>query len=110
MKNLYRVSVLLAATGLALMYIGSARLAPVEVDAADIDESLVGDIVKINGTIQDYYTNDDTEFFTLKDSTGSIRVVNFDPVRRKGLGRPITVSGEVSLYQGELELVVREVY
>ncbi|MFB6208361.1 MAG: hypothetical protein ABEJ69_03355 [Candidatus Nanohaloarchaea archaeon] len=109
MRDIYRLSVVLAVIGLGLMSVAAVKMQPEEMSADDIDESMVGKPVKLNGTIHDYYTDDETEFFELHDETGSIKVVNFDPRQRKGLGHPITVTGEVSLYKGELEVVAREI-
>ncbi len=108
-QNLYRASVFLAVIGLTLMYGASLYLNLEQVDIGSIEKSWSGRNVRVNGEVTRFHSSEDTAFIDLEDSTGSILVVNFDNRLELEKGDSINVTGYVSIYEGEKEVIAREI-
>lgn len=108
-KQLYKISVFLSVIGLTLMYASSLYLEPGKVEINQIDESQTGEILEIEGAAVNVTNTGDNLFMDLKDSTGSIMVVNFDSQTSVNEGESLNVIGHVELYEGKLEIIAREI-
>lgn len=107
-KKLYKISVFLSVIGLTLMYASSLYLTNDRVDIGEIERSWSGKNVKITGEIISYTESGDHAFMDVSDSTGNITVVNFDHRKSFEQGDRVNVTGHVEIYQGTLEIIVKE--
>lgn len=108
-KDLYKISVFLSTIGLSLMYASSLYLNPGIVDIGDIDRSKTGEVLEVEGQAMNVSKTQNHLFMDLKDSTGSIMIADFDSESKVKEGDKINVIGSVTLYEGELEIIAREI-
>lgn len=109
-EKAYKLSVFLAFVGLTAMYASSLYLDVEHVNIGDIEESWTGRNVKVSGEVTGFTRSGGHAFIDLNDSTGEILVVDFDSeLEEVEKGEHLNVTGHVSLYEGELEIVAKEV-
>ncbi|MFB6189981.1 MAG: exodeoxyribonuclease VII large subunit [Candidatus Nanohaloarchaea archaeon] len=109
MKNVYRASIFFAVIGLTLMYFSSLYMSLDHVEVGEIEKSWSGKNVKIGGEVTSFSTSSGHSFFQVNDSTGEIQVVKFDSKLALERGDEVNVTGQVSLYRGQLEIIAKEV-
>ena len=95
---------LLSVIGLVLLQFSTTVLRPEIIPVEDVESEDIGQTVRVEGTVQDFYSTDSAIFFTLEDSTGEIEVVSFNSVEL-GNGKNVSVLGNVELRSGSLQLV-----
>ncbi|MFB6115291.1 MAG: exodeoxyribonuclease VII large subunit [Candidatus Nanohalobium sp.] len=93
--------------GLVLMY-QAAGLEPRTVEINQVDRSMIGEKVTIHGTVENLSTNSNTLFFKLTANNTSITAISFRETLFIREGSKIKASGKITLYQGELEIVVNK--
>lgn len=103
-KKFTYLCLLLSVIGLVLLQFSTTVLRPETVPIEEVEEDSIGQTVKVEGTVTDFYSTDSATFFTLTDSTGEIEVVSFNSVE-PGNGRNVSVLGNVELRSGSLQLV-----
>lgn len=108
-RQLYKISVFLSVIGLTLMYASSLYLEPETVEIKEIDKGQTGEVLAAKGTAANVSNSGNHLFMDLKDSTGSILVVDFDSQTSVSEDSTVTVIGNVELYEGELEIIAREI-
>lgn len=108
-KQIYKASVFLAVVGLTLMYFSSLYLQLEKVDIGQIEKSWSGKNVKIQGNVTDFSRSSGHAFIDLQDDTGEMMVVDFDSDLKLEEGESIAVTGHVSIYRGQLEVIADEV-
>ncbi|MFB6147689.1 MAG: OB-fold nucleic acid binding domain-containing protein, partial [Candidatus Nanohaloarchaea archaeon] len=57
----------------------------------------------------DFSRSGSTAFITLNDTTGEILVVDFDSQLQLEEGEKVNVTGRVSIYRGQLEVIAEDV-
>ena len=84
---------------------------------SDINENMLGRTVNVSGVITDVYSHKNGHIFlTIRDDTGTIKIVLWDRIvdalSSKGInassfkkGARIQVVGDVNIYKGELEII-----
>lgn len=107
-EDFARLCLLVSLVGLGIMYAAGEFLEPEKADIGEISENDVGETLVVEGTVADFYSTDTASFFTLEDGSGSISVTDFDS-RKFDNGERINVSGQVDLYQGDLQIVASEI-
>lgn len=105
-KQFARLCLLLSIIGLGILYISTDHLKPETIDIGEVDSSKAGEVVKIQGQVQGFYSTQKASFFTLKDSTGEIQVVDFNAGQHGG---NITVLGTAELREGSLQVVASKI-
>lgn len=95
----------LAVTGLALMY-QAAGLQAEERSIGELDRKMVGEKVTVDAEVQNVSAANDTVFFTLKNGSEKITAVTFRENLLLYESLNVEASGKVTIYRGELELVV----
>ena len=113
-RVLLRVSLLCAVLGLIATGIVSAGITGSTVGIQDITPEDAGRLVKVCGEVGEKFTSRNGHvFFTLTESEG-IDVVVFNDTAHKasGLGNGdwVCIAGEVQVYRGKLEIILREIY
>ena len=93
---------MLSAIGLVILQTSTSYLKPETIDIGKVDSSKAGEVVKIQGQVQDFYSTQQASFFTLKDQTGEIQVVDFNAGKHGG---KTTVLGTAELRQGKIQIV-----
>ena len=99
---------LLSITGLGILYGSTEYLQPEITNIESVDSSKTGEVVKIQGNVSNFYSTPQASFFSLKDRTDEIQVVDFNANKYRSGGN-LTVLGRVELRQGELQLVSTEI-
>lgn len=108
-KTVYKISVFLAVIGLTLMYASSLYIETEKSDIGDIEKSWTGRTVKIEGNITSYSRSGGNAFMDVKDTSGSIFVVDFESDTDLEEGDRVEVTGNVELYEGELEVIAESI-
>lgn len=108
-KQLYKASIFLSVIGLTLMYASSLYLELDNSDVGDIKKSWSGKTLQIQGEAVNVTNSGGNLFMDVKDSTGSILVVSFDSQTSVNDGDSVNVTGHVALYEGELEIIAKEI-
>lgn len=108
-KQLYKISIFLSVIGLTLMYASSLYLQLDNVEIGQIEKSWTGKTLKVTGTAENVTKSGGNLFMDVKDSTGSILVVEFDSKSSVKEGDAVNVTGHVALYEGKLEIIAKEV-
>jgi len=115
-KTITRLGIICSLTGLAVIYAGALSTRPRITPIASLDNGFIGLRVVVSGQVVDFRkTQDGHVFLKLRDdSEGVISVPIFSSLNAE-LGESIElldvmeVTGEVVLYQGELEVVPDQV-
>lgn len=108
MKYEKALATVLAVTGLSLMY-HAAGQPPEKVSIGEINERMVGEKVTVYGEVRNLSASEDALFFTLKNSTEKIRATSFRENLLVTNKSRVQAQGKVSLYQGEVQLIVNRI-
>lgn len=109
MKNLFRICILLGALGVVLIYVSSTYIETEKVNVSEIKPQWNGKKVEVRGTAKQPYKTKGNLFFSLEDSTGSIKVADFDSKSSVNESQNVNVTGRVTLYRGSLEIIAEEI-
>ena len=111
-KTLMKISLIISVVGLVALFVFVQFTEPSKVSISQISDSMLGQNVEVSGLIESFTTKNNNVFFTLDDGTGNISIVMFESIARKNpevyaLKDQIRVSvtGKISLYKSELELI-----
>ncbi len=99
-KILLRTALVCSLVGIGIVFL----MSQVKTSIAEIDESLVGQPVKIVGKISGVNNLESLSVLQVYDNTGAIDVVVFEGIYE--LGQDVELRGEVSEYEGSLQVVV----
>ncbi len=111
-KLIIRLSLVVIILGLVGLYLTSIFVEPEFVGLSEISTKNVGDVVKTRGIISSYSFSEKSKtlFLDLEENGKKLSVVlfNFDenPFER---GDEVSVKGEVSVYEGKLEIIARDI-
>lgn len=108
-KLAYAASVLFASIGLTLMYISIGYYGPESVEIHEIDTSLMGEEVEIEGQVRDPFHTGEHLFFELEDSRSSVEVAKFDTGSSLTRGQQVKVVGSVDMHEGDLNIIAEEI-
>lgn len=110
LDQLERVSLLLVLLGLGTIYTASLAFEPPVVSIQDLDESFLGATVTVIGNVTDIHRTENAQFFTITGSEQRLTGVFFG---NRNLGaipyHNHRIEGEVEVYRGELELIIRRI-
>lgn len=99
----------MAVVGLILLYLGGTLYAPPEVSPGGVAEVEPGTLVTVTGTVSEVREHEGTRFFTLTGRDTAVEAVAFDGEIPAGASGRYAVTGRVDIYEGDRELVVRDV-
>lgn len=102
--NNYQKSFLVACTGLLALFLATS-IPPEKVEISRIEPSMAGEKVRVQGHVANPAGREHF-FFTLKNQDSSIEAVKFDSRPSHAQGEKVTLEGEVSMYEGELQIIV----
>lgn len=105
-SDIYRLCGILAIIGLGIIYLSQSYLEPQKTEIGDIDETLIGNSVAVNGSINSVSRTDNAVFAEIEDSTGSIQIVDFEA---REMPDKAYLSGYVDVYEGDVQIVVEEI-
>jgi DNA/RNA endonuclease YhcR with UshA esterase domain len=114
MEKITKLGLLCSIIGLAAIYAGAIQVRPSVTPIARIDNEFVGLKVIISGQVVDLRESNGHLFLTLQDNSGGTMAVPiFSSVRSQledsiEMLDEVQVTGEVTLYQGALEVVPEE--
>jgi len=119
-KALTRISLAGAVAGMVLLYIISGSLEIRAYRIGELSPGMTGRLVNVTGNVSDIYVHRNGHvFLTLSDGTGSVKVVLWSSIvkaleddgldiRNLDRGVQLQVTGELSLYRGELEIAAKK--
>ena len=94
----------MAAAGLLLLALGSQK-PPEQVNLDEVESTDLGERVMLTGTVSSLQRAPPNIFFNLSDGSGEIPVAMFSTGKAFSEGEKVVVTGEVTLYQGKLEII-----
>lgn len=106
------IILILALGGLTGIYFAVSSLEPAETGISAIEESMIGKLVKITGTIDNIKKTSSNNIYWTVDDGSSITVPLLDSKFKKisaAKGDIVEVVGLVSQYNGELEVMPKEI-
>lgn len=109
MNEVYRLSLLIGALGIALIYGSSLYIEPEKVNSTEIKPSWSGKKVLLEGNATGVSSAGKHLFFDLEGSEGEIKVAEFESDTNMSSGEKVVVEGRVTMYQGNLEVVAEEI-
>ena len=109
MKNVFRICIILGIVGLTLIYASSVYIEPENVEVSEVKPQWNGKQVTVNGTVKQPFKTKGNLFFTLEDSTGTVKVAEFGSNRTLMPETAINVTGRVTLYRGNLEIIASSI-
>ncbi len=113
-EKLYRISLLTSVIGVLVLLIFSYTTNPEVKEISEIGPGDIGSKVEVTGTVEDKYVAQDGHmFFHVKKNGDKIDVALFaDNLEGMGLDPEvieendrITVSGDIDMYEGELQII-----
>lgn len=108
--TLQRVSLLLVLCGLAVLYGSSTMFEPPVVSVSDVDADMLGDTVRVPGTVTSHEVREEVQFLRVNDGEEGLKAVYFgDNALDVVEGDQYVLEGTVDVYHGELELIVSDV-
>ena len=113
-KQLAKISFCLAIIGIFGLAVIAYYTEPPEVAISTISDSYLGKVVILRGITSDITTSKDVQgkvtlFFTLSDSTGSIKIVAFNNNLILEDSNIVSVIGKVSFYKEKYEIIAESV-
>lgn len=108
MREVERLSLLAFLLGTAAIYASSTYFTPLELKAGEVDESYIGDTIRVTGRVEDVSRSGEEVFFHITGSQGSLDAVSFSRLDVRE-GEKKTLEGRLNVYRGSLELIVDEV-
>ena len=110
--DIVKISVVIAIVGIVSLFFISTIFAE---EATDISDLKIGQMERVNGMVTSIYVSRDSHvFLNVADKTGDIDVVafkssNIDLAYDLEVGDEISVMGRVEEYQGDLEIIAKEI-
>ncbi|MFB6245890.1 MAG: OB-fold nucleic acid binding domain-containing protein [Candidatus Nanohaloarchaea archaeon] len=109
MRDAFRESLLLGVVGLALIYTSSIYIEPEKATVEEIRPSWIGKNVIVQGKVTESFRSNETLSMKINDSTGTIKVVQFDSEKAPKPGETVEADGVVKMYRGKMELVAEKI-
>lgn len=103
-----RLIILLYVTGLALMIASEVYFTPPMKEVSELNEDLVGELVKTEITVEQADVSQDITRITPRERD-DITFISFSPLETVHENKTLTVTGEVDLYHGNLQVVIDSV-
>lgn len=108
-SSLLKLSLVCSLIGLMLLLVLSEFIEPGAVSISEA-KSAIGAHVYIEGSVVEATYKDEVTFFTVSDGLDEIDIVIFEKMDEVlSEGDLIGVTGEISLYKGEEEVIVDEI-
>ena len=118
--QIFRIALITAIIGLAGMMLLSGKVTPQEIKIKDINKGMIGEEITVEGVVAkiDKSSKSNTYFLQIVDDTGKISAVIFDAtvldIEKSSLSvnsfvnHRIKITGEVTEYNGNIELVLKD--
>ncbi len=104
-----KIGLLMIVLGIFLLIISEMIYEPEKVDVSNIDIDMYGDQILVKEKVSNIEISSDISFLHLSGSN-SIDFVYFDEIKNVKKGDRIKIIGRVEKYQGEVQVVVSEIY
>jgi len=108
-RELYLISTVLAVIGLGVMFVTAENIEPETAQIESLSSSQTGEIITVEGEIISSQFTDGNLFLTVEDETGSMSVADFNSNKNFQEGDKVSIEGEITLYEGELELIAQAI-
>ena len=110
--DILKISILVSVVGVISLFIISTIFTE---EVTEVSELKIGQMERINGMVTSVYVSRDSHvFLKVADNTGEITVVafknsNIEEAYDLELGEEVSVLGRVDEYEGELEIIAKEI-
>lgn len=110
--DILKISILVSVVGVISLFIISTIFTE---EVTEVSELKIGQMERINGMVTSVYVSRDSHvFLKVADNTGEITVVafknsNIDEAYDLEIGEEVSVLGRVDEYEGELEIIAKEI-
>jgi DNA/RNA endonuclease YhcR with UshA esterase domain len=110
-KKIIKYSLIASVIGLAGIYLLTQVLQAPNFSISDLNDSMTGKVIQTQGTIKSIQiSNTSTAFIALREGESEIEVVLFNAKQSElKEGEQVSITGEVNLYKGKLEIMAKEV-
>ncbi|MFH1637010.1 MAG: OB-fold nucleic acid binding domain-containing protein [Candidatus Woesearchaeota archaeon] len=108
-KSLLRVAVICSLTGMLLLLLLSDKPSVTGYPINEINRNAIGAKVKIGGLVEELRAVKSVIILNVSDGTGSMKVVVFESEEEFYEGNYVEVIGEVTEYNGEIEVDANEI-
>ena len=107
-ENFSRLCIAVSVIGLGIMYVSTEVIQPEKVSPREISQEDLGESIRAEGKVTEFYTTQSASFFTLQGNKSSISVSDFQK-NDLSEGQKIVVTGQVDMYRGDLQLVSTQI-
>ena len=107
--TLRKISLLMCIFGVVLLFFVSQVIEPKNISISDIDETMIGNNVIVEGVVNSISNKNNIAFLTVSDSKNKIKVVMFNTNIDASIGDTICVKGKIDKYEGELEIIANSI-
>ena len=115
-RKLTKISFVIAIFGLVSLFSLTQILQPESLSISELKDSDVGKVVTTNAVIGSINNKDNNLFLTLSDGDSELRAVywysdakNSPEAYNLKKGDSVSVTGQIEIYRGELEIIVKKV-
>ncbi|HLC67632.1 MAG TPA: OB-fold nucleic acid binding domain-containing protein [archaeon] len=104
-EKLVKLSLAVALAGIVALFMIILFIGPDMTTIGSLSEKDAGKHVVLNATVLTKSTSGNNVFMTIYDGTGNITAVVFNARVTVKSGDNVTVTGQVNVYKGELEII-----
>lgn len=107
-SRIKRITLVLSLLGLVSLCFISDYSEPEEIYIINAEKNIDRKVI-LSGEIENFVSRNTVTFFDLKDNTGKIKVVSFEDIYRVKKCSYAKVTGDISLYKGDLEIIAEKI-
>ena len=109
-KIIIKLSLIIIVFGLSGLYLISLYVEPELTNINEIDKSFAGKVVRTEGTISKVFLHDSSTLFLNLKENEELQIIKFN-AEENNLAKQdrISVTGEVVLHKGKLEIIVKKI-
>lgn len=114
-RALAKLSLVMVAAGILGLFLVNLLIVPEILTTGEIDDSRLGQIVSLDADVKRISVSDGNIFMTLVDNIGEIKAVMWQSAARGTeaynltAGDAVLVTGQITNYRGEIELIVSKI-
>ena len=115
-SKLQKLSLVLAIIGVVALFVLTQALQPEKIGLSEIRGDFAGRVVVVDADVGKVNQKNDNIFLTLQDGDTSLKAVywasdakNNPEAYELAAGDAITATGQVAVYRGELEIIIKKI-
>lgn len=114
-ETLLKLSLITSLIGIVLLFAFAQTIEAERIEIADIDKTSIEKNVELFVSVESFYSSNENYFLKVSDKTGNITVVLFkhtankNDISRLKKGQQIKLSGKISEYNGNMEIIADKI-